>query len=97
MHRICLGIDWDCYGDLLAVICAGATTLILWDSNTSKKQNVEIGLRDKLSCLVWAKSGPLLAVGTHCGNVSIYNHSTAKLVFSVNKTVPYKKNRIVVF
>lgn len=84
-------MDWDCYGDLLAVICAGATTLILWDSNTTKKQNVEIGLRDKLSCLVWAKSGPLLAVGTHCGNVSIYNHSTAKLVYLNQQTLLHEK------
>lgn len=65
----------------MAAICVGSTTLILWDSNTFKKQNVEVGLRDKLSCLIWAKSGPLLAIATHSGNVSIYNHSSAKLVY----------------
>ncbi|XP_046667542.1 WD repeat-containing protein 19 [Homalodisca vitripennis] len=76
----CIGLDWDCYGDLLAVICANATTLVLWDANTTKKSTVEVGLRDKLSCLVWAKTSPLLAVTTHSGNLSIYNHSTAKRI-----------------
>ncbi|KAG8249282.1 WD repeat-containing protein 19 [Homalodisca vitripennis] len=83
----CIGLDWDCYGDLLAVICANATTLVLWDANTTKKSTVEVGLRDKLSCLVWAKTSPLLAVTTHSGNLSIYNHSTANMV-----KVPLSKN-----
>lgn len=71
-------MDWDCYGDLLAVICANATTLTLWDANSNKKSNIEVGLKDRLSCLVWAKSSPLLAITSHSGNLSIYNHSTAK-------------------
>uniref|UniRef100_A0A1B6EAI7 WD repeat-containing protein 19 n=1 Tax=Clastoptera arizonana TaxID=38151 RepID=A0A1B6EAI7_9HEMI len=77
---LCIDMGWDCYGDMLAAICVGSTTLILWDSNTLKKQNIEVGFRDKLSCLIWAKTGPLLAIATHGGNVSIYNHSTAKRV-----------------
>lgn len=76
--RPCVALDWDCYGDLLAAVCANASTLTLWDANTNKRSSVEVGLRDKLSCLVWAKTSPLLAVTSNSGNLSIYNHSTAK-------------------
>jgi hypothetical protein len=30
--------------------------------------------------LIWAKSGPTLAVGSYRGNLMIYNHKTAKRV-----------------
>lgn len=43
-----------------------------------KKQIVDVGLRDGLTFLVWAKSTPLLAIGTNKGNVSVYNHNTSK-------------------
>ncbi|XP_063240827.1 WD repeat-containing protein 19 [Bacillus rossius redtenbacheri] len=77
---MCAGFGWDADGDLLAVIAAGAPSVLLWDANTARRQQVDTGMRDPLSCVVWAKSGPLLAVGTARGNVAIYNHSTAKRV-----------------
>lgn len=72
----CSGFSWDCDGDLLGVICQ--TQLYIWDSNTDKKQSIDVGLRDVLTCLLWAKTGPLLAVGTAKGNLSIYDHNTTK-------------------
>lgn len=73
-------LDWDSDGDLLGAICANSSIISLWDANTSKKCTVETGLRDTLSCLLWAKNMPTLAVATTRGNVVIYNHNTAKYV-----------------
>lgn len=72
----CSGFAWDSDGDLLAII--SQSQLYIWDANTSKKQAIDVGLRDVLTCLLWSKTGPLLAVGTAKGNLSIYNHNTSK-------------------
>ncbi|KAK7874235.1 hypothetical protein R5R35_006274 [Gryllus longicercus] len=76
----CSGFDWDVDGDLLAAVTASAPHVMLWDANTGKKQQIDTGLRDPLSCIIWAKSGPVLAVGTSRGNLAIYNHNTAKRI-----------------
>ncbi|KAK4886815.1 hypothetical protein RN001_003086 [Aquatica leii] len=77
LQGLCSGFGWDSDGDILAIICQ-SSQLVLWDANTSKKHMVDIGLRDAMTCILWAKSTPLLAVGTAKGNVSIYNHATSK-------------------
>lgn len=76
--RLCSGFSWDNDGDLLAVISENSTQVTLWDANQGKKQSVDLGIRDSLSCLFWAKTAPILAVGTAKGNLSIYNHNIAK-------------------
>jgi WD repeat-containing protein 19 len=38
-----------------------------------------------MSCLIWAKTSPMLAVGTVKGNVSIYNHNTSKRIPIIGK------------
>lgn len=92
-YRLCLSLGWDSDGDLLGAICANSSIVSLWDANTSKKCTIETGLRDTLSCLLWAKNTPTLAVTTTRGNVVIYNHSTAKYVFSCFCSI-YKFNLI---
>ncbi|KAK5643690.1 hypothetical protein RI129_007535 [Pyrocoelia pectoralis] len=74
---LCCGFGWDSEGDLLAII-SQPSQLLLWDANTTKKSTIDIGLKDGLTVVLWAKSSPLLAVGTVKGNVSIYNHATSK-------------------
>lgn len=64
---------------MLAIIYQ-SSQLILWDANVEKKVTVDIGLRDILTFIVWAKTGPILAIGTAKGNVSIYNHNTSRYV-----------------
>nr|CAH7760835.1 unnamed protein product [Callosobruchus chinensis] len=54
LSSLCQGFAWDNNGDLLAMISQGPE-LILWDSNTNRKNSIDIGLKDALSCLVWAK------------------------------------------
>lgn len=74
---MCSGFGWDSDGDVLGIISQSAQ-VILWDANTGKKHIVDVGLRDNMTCLLWAKTDPILAVGTSKGNVSIYNHGTSK-------------------
>lgn len=76
---LCTGFGWDADGDLLGIICQ-SSQLIIWDANMNKKQTIDIGLRDIVSCLLWSKTGPIVAIGTTKGNLSIYNHNTSKLV-----------------
>lgn len=67
LQGLCCGLAWDTDGDLLGII-TGSAQLTLWDSNSKKKQIVDIGLRDSPSFLVWSKKSQLLAVGTSRGN-----------------------------
>ncbi|XP_049780005.1 WD repeat-containing protein 19 isoform X1 [Schistocerca cancellata] len=80
LQGVCTGFDWDVDGDHLAIITSNSSHLTLWDANTTKKSHIDIGLRDPMSCIIWAKKGSLVAVGTSRGNLAIYNHSTAKRV-----------------
>lgn len=74
---LCTGFSWDSEGDILAVICQ-SPQVILWDANLLKKQTVDVGLKDAMSCLIWAKHSPILALGTAKGNVSIYYPNNSK-------------------
>lgn len=74
---LCTGFAWDSDGDVLAIICQ-SSQLVLWDANTIKKSVIDVGLKDFMSCLIWSKSIPVLAMGSSKGNVSIYNHNTSK-------------------
>ncbi|CAG9766952.1 unnamed protein product [Ceutorhynchus assimilis] len=83
LPNLCTSFSWDIDGDLLGIVCQ--SQLIIWDANASKKTVIDVGLKDYMSCLIWAKTGPLLAVGTTKGNVSIYNHNTSKRIPIVGK------------
>ncbi|XP_033607097.1 WD repeat-containing protein 19 isoform X3 [Cryptotermes secundus] len=80
LQGACTGFGWDVDGDLLAIITSSSPHIILWDANTGKKSQVDTGLRDSMSCVRWSKIGSVLAVGTARGNLTIYNHSTAKRI-----------------
>ncbi|KAI4462589.1 osmotic avoidance abnormal protein 1/wd repeat membrane protein [Holotrichia oblita] len=84
LQSLCNGFAWDQDGDLLAIIYQ-SSQLILWDANVEKKLTVDIGLRDILTYIVWAKTGPILAIGTAKGNVSIYNHNTSRRIPVIGK------------
>lgn len=42
-------MDWDNEGDLLGIVVQNSNQLVLWDANTKKKQQIDIGLRDSPS------------------------------------------------
>ncbi|KAI4585986.1 hypothetical protein MJG53_020611, partial [Ovis ammon polii x Ovis aries] len=81
----CVAMDWDKNGDILAVIAEKSSCIYLWDANTNKTSQLESGLRDQLSFLLWSKFGSFLAVGTVKGNLLIYNHQTSRKIPVIGK------------
>ncbi|KAL2734556.1 WD repeat-containing protein 19-like [Vespula maculifrons] len=75
---LCTGFGWDADGDLLAIISQNSSTITLWDATTGKKSQMDAGVRDNLTCMMWAKRNCLLAVGTQKGNLVLYDHVNAK-------------------
>ncbi|XP_028657806.1 WD repeat-containing protein 19 [Erpetoichthys calabaricus] len=76
----CVAMDWDKDGDVLAVIAEKSSSIYLWDANTLKSSQLESGIRDQMSFLLWSKVGSLLAVGTSKGNLLIYNQQTSRKI-----------------
>ncbi|XP_023405566.2 WD repeat-containing protein 19 isoform X2 [Loxodonta africana] len=76
----CVAMDWDKDGDILAVIAEKSSCIYLWDANTSKTSQLDSGMRDQMSFLLWSKVGSFLAVGTVKGNLLIYNRQTSRKI-----------------
>ncbi|XP_051054370.1 WD repeat-containing protein 19 [Phodopus roborovskii] len=76
----CVAMDWDKDGDILAVIAEKSSCIFLWDANTNKTSQLDNGMRDQMSFLLWSKNGSILAVGTIKGNLLIYNHQTSRKI-----------------
>ncbi|NWU98866.1 WDR19 protein, partial [Upupa epops] len=76
----CVGMDWDKDGDTLAIITDKSSAVFLWDANTNKTSQVDSGMRDAMSFLLWSRVGTLLAVGTTKGNLLIYNRQTSRKI-----------------
>ncbi|XP_016278762.1 WD repeat-containing protein 19-like isoform X1 [Monodelphis domestica] len=75
-----VAMDWDVDGDTLAIIAEKSTCIYLWDANTNKTSQLDSGMRDQMSFLLWSKVGALLAIGTVKGNLFIYNHQTSRKI-----------------
>lgn len=80
---LCTGFGWDSDGDLLAIISQNSSAIILWDATTGKKTQIDAGVRDGLTCMIWAKRTCLLAVGTQKGNLILYDHINSKYVIMI--------------
>lgn len=76
----CVAMDWDKDGDILAVIADKSSYIYLWDANTNKTSQLDSGMRDQMSFLLWSKIGSFLAVGTVKGNLLIYNRQTSRKI-----------------
>ncbi|NP_001253801.1 WD repeat-containing protein 19 isoform X1 [Macaca nemestrina] len=76
----CVAMDWDKDGDVLAVIAEKSSCIYLWDANTNKTSQLDNGMRDQMSFLLWSKVGSFLAVGTVKGNLLIYNRQTSRKI-----------------
>ncbi|XP_014487118.1 PREDICTED: WD repeat-containing protein 19 isoform X1 [Dinoponera quadriceps] len=88
---LCTGFGWDSDGDMLAIIAQNSSSIFLWDATTGKKSQIDAGVRDGLSCMMWAKKSCLLAIGTQKGNLVLYDHINAKRIPILGK----HKKRIV--
>ncbi|XP_046901307.1 WD repeat-containing protein 19 isoform X3 [Hypomesus transpacificus] len=76
----CIAMDWDKDGDTLAVIAEKSSSIHLWDANVNKSSQIDSGMRDQMSFILWSKTSPLLAVGTAKGNLLIYNQLTSRKI-----------------
>jgi WD repeat-containing protein 19 len=85
LQGLCAGFNWDCDGDILAIITQNTSHITIWDANQKKKQLVDTGLRDAPSCLLWSKKAQILAVATMRGNLALYNHQTSKRIPIIGK------------
>ncbi|NWY13192.1 WDR19 protein, partial [Aphelocoma coerulescens] len=81
----CIAMDWDKDGDTLAIITDKSSTIFLWDAITNKTSQVDSGMRDAMSFLLWSRVGTLLAVGTAKGNLIIYNRQTSRKISVLGK------------
>ncbi|CAN9510421.1 unnamed protein product [Ophioblennius macclurei] len=76
----CVGMDWDKDGDILAVIAGKSSSIFLWDASVNKTTQIDGGMKDQMSFILWSKTGQLLAVGTVKGNLLIYNQQTSRKI-----------------
>ncbi|XP_020847251.1 WD repeat-containing protein 19 isoform X2 [Phascolarctos cinereus] len=76
----CVAMDWDKEGDTLAVVSEKSSSIYLWDANTNKISQLDSGMRDQMSFLLWSKYGAFLAAGTVKGNLLIYNRQTSRKI-----------------
>ncbi|KAM3864863.1 WD repeat-containing protein 19 [Diretmus argenteus] len=76
----CVEMDWDKDGDILAVIAEKSSSIYLWDASVNKTSQIDSGMRDQMSFILWSKTSPLLAVGTAKGNLLIYNQQTSRKI-----------------
>ncbi|XP_027542119.1 WD repeat-containing protein 19 [Neopelma chrysocephalum] len=81
----CVAMDWDKDGDTLAIVTDKSSAIFLWDAITNKTSQVDSGMRDAMSFLLWSRVGTLLAVGTTKGNLLIYNHQTSRKISVLGK------------
>uniref|UniRef100_A0A669F1B2 Uncharacterized protein n=1 Tax=Oreochromis niloticus TaxID=8128 RepID=A0A669F1B2_ORENI len=62
------------------LIAAKSSSIFLWDASVSKTSQIDSGMRDQMSFVLWSKTSPLLAVGTVKGNLLIYNQQTSRKI-----------------
>lgn len=77
-YRKCTGLAWDRDGDLLGILCDGSSTLMLWEANSSKIEQINPVFKDSLTCILWSKNSQTVAVTSVKGNLTIYDYSTSK-------------------
>ncbi|XP_013417652.1 WD repeat-containing protein 19 [Lingula anatina] len=77
---LCTGFGWDVDGDVLAIINDKTGVVFLWNANSARLSQLDSGLRDSLTFLLWSKTGQQLSIGTAKGNLMIYNHQTSRKI-----------------
>ncbi|XP_050433820.1 WD repeat-containing protein 19 [Adelges cooleyi] len=76
----CIDLAWDRDGDLLGIICDGLTSIILWEANSSKTEQINPVFNDSLTCILWSKVSQTVAVTSSKGNLIIYDYTTTKRI-----------------
>ena len=74
-----IALEWDCTGEILAILQEKSQTVTLFNATTSKTENMDTSLKD-LSFMKWSKIGPQLALGNTKGALVVYNSQTLKKI-----------------
>ncbi|XP_024914661.1 WD repeat-containing protein 19-like isoform X1 [Cynoglossus semilaevis] len=69
-------MDWDKDGGILAAIAAKSSFILFWNAFHNETFQIDSGMREQMSFILWSKTSPVLAVGTVKGNLLIYNHQS---------------------
>jgi WD repeat-containing protein 19 len=72
-------MDWDCEGEILAVLQEDNGAVALWDLNTKKVSNLETNMK-QVTFLKWSLIGPELAIGSIKGSLLLYNRKTTRTI-----------------
>ena len=74
-----LALEWDCDGEILAILQAGSGVVQLWDRHSQRVSPVDTGEK-ALTFLAWSKTGPELAIGSGKGNLYLYDKRNQQIV-----------------
>ncbi len=74
-----LALEWDCDGEILAILQAGSGVVQLWDRHSQRVSPVDTNEK-ALTFLGWSKTGPELAIGSAKGNLYLYDKRTQQIV-----------------
>lgn len=74
-----IAIEWDCNGEVLAVLQDKGSSVLLFNMHTKKQDNIDSGIKD-LTVMAWSKVGPQLAVANAKGALLIYNKDSLKKI-----------------
>lgn len=74
-----LSLEWDGYGESLAVLREGSGIIPIWEASSRSTLNFDTNLKDP-TYMSWSRIGPQLAIGTAKGNFLMYNKNTRKKI-----------------
>ena len=87
---ICTALEWDHAGDVLAIMQANSSVVVLWNLRTAKTHHLDTNVKD-LTFMKWSKTSGQLAIGTGKGTLIIYDKATNEKVVAQGR----HKRRIV--
>ncbi len=79
-----LSLEWNCSGEVLAILSEGNTAICMWKTSCRSKTKFDTKMPDPCF-MVWSRKGSRLTVGNEHGNFLIYNHLTQKKVSILGK------------
>eukprot|EP00899_Mesostigma_viride_P009995 jgi/Mesvir1/18998/Mv18958-RA.1 len=75
----CIDVKWDSSGDRVAILQALSPIVLIYNVNTKATTKVDTQMKE-LSVIAWARTVPILAIGTGKGNLLLYNDKLQKKI-----------------
>uniref|UniRef100_A0A0K0G027 WD repeat domain 19 (inferred by orthology to a human protein) n=1 Tax=Strongyloides venezuelensis TaxID=75913 RepID=A0A0K0G027_STRVS len=73
-------MEWDRFGNILAITTVDSPFLTLWELSSKKIDRLDcsVGSKEYPTFLCWSQDQSLLALGNNRGNLILYDHQTSK-------------------